>query len=284
MTTADELTLGAVYERTVAASLERVWENVHDWEHLPFLHRRAFSGIELEEAGPWGWRARVQTGSAESTETRLIELRRDPERECYHTRTLEGPGTGADTVVTLAPRAARVTDVCVEFWLPIADGERARAVGRSLVALYTELWDEDEAMMVRRQTLIDGAGNGDVGDEAGAPPAISLGSWQDRAQRLPLLISTSRGEYRVVETADGFFAHSTRCPHRGGPLHEAAIENDHVVCPWHGYRFSLADGRPADGRRCRTRPPPRVERGPGGQAELVFDPPPRAPAGSDSAD
>ena len=47
----DELSLAAVYDRTVAASLERVWENVHDWEHRPFLHARAFADIELEEAG-----------------------------------------------------------------------------------------------------------------------------------------------------------------------------------------------------------------------------------------
>ena len=33
-----ELVIAAVYKREVAASLERVWENVYDWEHLPFLH------------------------------------------------------------------------------------------------------------------------------------------------------------------------------------------------------------------------------------------------------
>ncbi|TMP97098.1 MAG: hypothetical protein E6L09_13880 [Verrucomicrobia bacterium] len=30
------------------ASLERIWENVRDWEHLPWLHRRSFLDIQLE--------------------------------------------------------------------------------------------------------------------------------------------------------------------------------------------------------------------------------------------
>ena len=33
------LTSVATYRRRIGASLERVWENVHDWEHLPWLHR-----------------------------------------------------------------------------------------------------------------------------------------------------------------------------------------------------------------------------------------------------
>ena len=37
-----------VYERRVAAPLERVVENVLDWEHLPFLHRESFCAIALE--------------------------------------------------------------------------------------------------------------------------------------------------------------------------------------------------------------------------------------------
>lgn len=266
----DDLTLGAVYERTVEASLERVWENVHDWEHLPWLHSGSFSGIELEEAGPWGWRARVKSGSGEAQEIRLIELRRDPHRELYHTRTLEGPGKGSDTIVTLAPQGARRTDVHVEFWLPIADARQARAFGAALEVLYTRLWDEDEAMMIRRQQIIDAARDGGTPI---APPSLSLGDWDDLSQRLPLVVATDRGEYRVVETASGYFAHPTLCPHRGGPLERATLVDDHVVCPWHGYRFSLADGRAADGRPCRMKPPPRVERGAGGQAELVFDSP-----------
>lgn len=33
----------------------------------------------------------------------------------------------------------------------------------------------------------------------------------------------------------------------GGPLGEGTFENGTVVCPWHGSRFCLADGRVLDG-------------------------------------
>ena len=46
----------ATYERTINASLERVWENVKDWEHLPYLHADNFNDAELDEVDTWGWR------------------------------------------------------------------------------------------------------------------------------------------------------------------------------------------------------------------------------------
>lgn len=32
------------------------------------------------------------------------------------------------------------------------------------------------------------------------------------------------------------------CPHRGGPLGQGTVEDGHVVCPWHGWAFSLESG------------------------------------------
>ncbi|HTE20710.1 MAG TPA: Rieske 2Fe-2S domain-containing protein [Armatimonadota bacterium] len=37
------------------------------------------------------------------------------------------------------------------------------------------------------------------------------------------------------------------CSHLGGPLSEGEIRDCSVVCPWHGSRFSLEDGRVLDG-------------------------------------
>jgi nitrite reductase (NADH) small subunit len=36
------------------------------------------------------------------------------------------------------------------------------------------------------------------------------------------------------------------CPHRGGPLAQGIVGRDIVICPFHGYKFSLADGRGLD--------------------------------------
>ena len=54
-----DLTHVGDYERVVSASLARAWENVLDWEHLPWLHRTSFAPVTREDAGAWGWRLRV---------------------------------------------------------------------------------------------------------------------------------------------------------------------------------------------------------------------------------
>ena len=42
------------------------------------------------------------------------------------------------------------------------------------------------------------------------------------------------------------FAIDGICPHAGAPLGPGPIEEGHVVCPWHGFRFRLADGASPD--------------------------------------
>ena len=144
----------AVYQRRVAASLERVWENVLDWEHLPWLHRDSFCGVELEESGAWGWRARVELPPREQRSRLTIEVRIDRRAREYHTRTLAGPGAGTDIVTRLATPDPEHTDVSVAFHVPGLPEKARRALGEGYVRLYTQLWDEDEAMMVRRDALL----------------------------------------------------------------------------------------------------------------------------------
>ena len=45
------------YKRTLPVSLERMYENALDWEHLPHLHASSFSSLQCLDAGAWGWRA-----------------------------------------------------------------------------------------------------------------------------------------------------------------------------------------------------------------------------------
>ncbi|MGH7933362.1 MAG: Rieske (2Fe-2S) protein [Candidatus Binataceae bacterium] len=42
------------------------------------------------------------------------------------------------------------------------------------------------------------------------------------------------------------FALDAICPHRGGPLAEGVVGCETVICPLHGYKFSLTDGRGLD--------------------------------------
>jgi len=50
--------------------------------------------------------------------------------------------------------------------------------------------------------------------------------------------------YVMGRAADGSaFALSDVCPHRAAPLSKGRIDGDAIACPYHGWRFSLKDGR-----------------------------------------
>ena len=57
------------------------------------------------------------------------------------------------------------------------------------------------------------------------------------------------------------------CAHLGGPLAEGTLEGDSIICPWHGSRYSLEDGRVLDGPSTWDQPcfAARIE---GGQVEV----------------
>jgi len=152
---AQSLTLVATYRRTIHASLERIWENVRDWEHLPWLHRSSFSGICLLDQTPDSWRARITMPSANAPREAVIELQLDQANRRYWSRTLEGQGVGGEILTCLKPLDERTTVIVVEFRVPGVGAKQAEAVGDAYLHLYARLWDEDERMMMRRQDLID---------------------------------------------------------------------------------------------------------------------------------
>ncbi|WP_167760969.1 Rieske 2Fe-2S domain-containing protein [Geodermatophilus sp. DF01_2] len=55
---------------------------------------------------------------------------------------------------------------------------------------------------------------------------------------VPLVLVATGGEVRAV---------GGRCPHLGGPLGEGWLHRGELVCPWHGSRFHLDTGEPAQG-------------------------------------
>jgi NAD(P)H-dependent nitrite reductase small subunit len=78
------------------------------------------------------------------------------------------------------------------------------------------------------------------------------------------------GQGRVFEVGDRiiavyldggqYFATDDACPHAGAPLSDGIVFDRTVTCTWHGWRFSLEDGRHLEGSRCRvTTYPVRVE-------------------------
>lgn len=51
----------------------------------------------------------------------------------------------------------------------------------------------------------------------------------------------------LIREGGRVYAIGARCSHMGGPLADGRIEAGAIVCPWHGSRFCLEDGRVLDG-------------------------------------
>ena len=55
----------------------------------------------------------------------------------------------------------------------------------------------------------------------------------------------------VFRVGDRYFAIDDMCPHMGASLAGGFVEDGIVTCPWHYWRFRLADGAWADNPRIK---------------------------------
>jgi len=249
------LALAATYRREVAASLARVWENVHDWEHLPWLHATSFAAAEPLARGPRGWRVRLIAQPGDPASAQVIELDADEPGQRYRVVTREGPGRGSEIRVHLEPRAAHVTGVEVEFHVPTMPPAKLARIGARYVELYRRLWDEDEEMMIERERACALVKNEAVPHE---DRRLDLGPVAAVRARVPFLVDLGGRPFRVLELDGDLVAHAATCPHRLGPLGQTPVRDGCVTCPWHGYRFDVRTGASADGRRMRLATAPQV--------------------------
>ena len=232
----------AVYRRKIGASLERVWENVLDWEHLP---------IEPVSADTGGWRARVGVILGAETAVAEIELRTEPERGRYVTATLGGVGAGSEIWTELEVVSPHETAIEVSFRVPDVPAEHIDLVGTYYRDLYRGLWDEDEAMMQHREKMLG------ILSQPLAAARRDVGSREEVLRRAPFVVEVGGRTYRVVAVEGRILAHSTICPHALGPLEDGGNDGE-VRCPWHGYEFDVRRGRSCDGRALRLPFPPAV--------------------------
>ena len=239
--------------RTIHASLERVWENVFDWEHLPWLHRQDFASIDLLDSGPWGWKATaVSTAFPETPFT--VALLTEIEANRYVSRTLQDDITTSEIWTSLLPTGESETEIRVEFWLASIPEEGRESLGAMYLELYGRLWDQDEEMMGERARHLASSGG-----ESEAR-VLELGSFPELSRRVPLCVELGGARWRVVLLDGELRVHDTRCPHALGPLLEDPDSSGALECPWHGYRFDLRTGRSCDERRLRLRKAPRLVR------------------------
>jgi nitrite reductase/ring-hydroxylating ferredoxin subunit len=249
------LTLAATYNREVRAGLDRIWENVLDWEHLPVLHEMYFDQVELLGIDGSGWRVALTKKPGSQDRRMLLELRVDRANSRYRVRTLAGDGAGTEIWTLLEPIEPHRTAVEVRYYLAEHCPDRIARLAETYLRSGERLWDQDEAMMTRREALL--ARRASLRQASGA--TIALGRLSELRRRLPLLFEVDGEPFRMIELEDGALAlHATICPHWLGPLEEAAPENGILRCPWHGYLFDVRTGASADGRGYRLAPAPRL--------------------------
>jgi nitrite reductase/ring-hydroxylating ferredoxin subunit len=253
---AASLELATTYRRTIRAGIERIWENVFDWEHLPVLHETYFDAVELIESGSWGWRAALTKRPGTPDRRMVLELQTDRANARYRVQTLAGDGTGTEIWTLMEPTGPRRTEIEVRYYLPERRPERLAVLAEKYRCSCDRLWDEDEAMMMRRDILTTRAFT--RSQRRDPPHPVLLGPLSELRSRLPLAVELDGEEFRVVELPNRtLLAHATTCPHWLGPL-GAVGENAIVRCPWHRYLFDIRTGESADGRGYQLAPAPRV--------------------------
>ncbi|MEM1229981.1 MAG: Rieske (2Fe-2S) protein [Pseudomonadota bacterium] len=219
------------YQRTLPVTLERMYENALDWEHLPYVHRSSFVAIECLDAGAWGWRAALTAADGSASE---IELRLDRFLKRWITRNLAGPAAGAEIWTHVFEERRGGLSINVDFFVPGVPESAREKVGAAYAGLYAQLYDEDVAMMVQRQAHLSERPN------APAPAQLDLGP----ASALPDRSTHQLGNRRVLllREAQTWHALPALCPHSLGPLAEGTVRDGCIECPWHGYRFELEGG------------------------------------------
>ncbi len=246
------------YRRVLPVSLERMYENTLDWAHLPYLHASSFRSIECEDAGSWGWRARVIDNKERAS---VIELRLDKSLRRWITRNLEGPSQGAEIWTHAFAVDAHRVDINVDFFVPEVAHDAREKVGRAYADAYATLYDEDVAMMVERQRQIDrrliatDATVVDVGDESALTVELAAAN--------PVEVDYRGRRYCLTAIDSRWFVYPSVCPHQLGPLRSSEVVEGVVRCPWHGYAFDVVSGEGVNGHACRldNRPTATVEAG-----------------------
>ncbi|MAG46988.1 non-heme iron oxygenase ferredoxin subunit [archaeon] len=71
---------------------------------------------------------------------------------------------------------------------------------------------------------------------------ITAGKKEDFEEGKGKLIE-SNGKKIALYLKDGnFHAFDNECKHMGGPLCDGSLEEENIVCPWHGWKYNIKTG------------------------------------------
>ncbi|WP_036283972.1 Rieske 2Fe-2S domain-containing protein [Microbacterium luticocti] len=133
----------------------------------------------------------------------------------------------------------------VSSWLVRRRGSRGVGTVLSLAGLGLTL---ASAYLGGHLSLVRGVGVNHTAFQEGTESWTDVAADGDLAENKPLRVEAGGVPVVLVRRGGAVHALSATCTHAGGPLDEGTVdENGCVQCPWHGSRFSLADGTVAQG-------------------------------------
>ena len=60
---------------------------------------------------------------------------------------------------------------------------------------------------------------------------------------IALSIDKKKKEILVVNTGNKYYAISNICTHKGARLHEGKLNDKQLICPWHGAKSDVTNGK-----------------------------------------
>ena len=251
----------ATYTRELPVSIERMYENAIDGEHLPYLHRDSFSELNILERGDWGWRATGNLTPKSFMNFMELELKLDREKHRWITRTLSGLGKGSEIWTHAIPLEENKIKVIVDFYVPKLPRFLKKMYAEEYIKTYSKLYDEDLWMMATRQHELDRLKDRKSPDSLAKlnTTSINLGQKARVEQTLPIQFTLKGHPYRLIKLKDELIAHSSTCPHMLGPLQNTDVKNGLVECPWHGYQFDVKTRECTTGQKCKLAPAPSIK-------------------------
>jgi nitrite reductase (NADH) small subunit/3-phenylpropionate/trans-cinnamate dioxygenase ferredoxin subunit len=84
------------------------------------------------------------------------------------------------------------------------------------------------------------------------PQRLTIGKVGDIPPGGSVVVTWNNKDIAVFHVDGAYYAIDDTCPHQGASLSGGHIEDGCVICPWHAWRFRLADGAWADNPRVKT--------------------------------
>ena len=230
-------------------TLERLYENLLDWQRLPYVHGDLVASVRCRSWGAWGWCAEVVDLRGRRG---IIELIVDRGRRRWTVVWRSGPRAGWRMEGRAEPESGAGLRVTVQCLLPTTATRRPDRAGRVWNLWLERFCAADEAMMRDRQRQLDRR----IDRAREADRHVDLGPVE--ALSLPCVITLAGREFVVAEVAGELRAFPARCPHQLGPLQAGRLDGRTVSCPWHGDCFDVLTGENLSGRPCALSHLPQV--------------------------